>query len=389
MAPPKSHIMVVGAGVIGLQTSLSLLEAGYEVTIVAEHFPGDVDDMYTSPRAGGQWRSHALPGQEQCEWDIQTFKCWKAIVEEEEKTPDLLLERRSGLAGYESNLYWDDPSHSPEILATKNQDPSNLWWAPYVPGFSRLQTPFPSANIKAGVTYKSFSFDPPRYIKWLFRRVLLRGIKTVHTKLPTSKGLPHALHVARAAALEECRREGRPFSIPVLFVNATGLGARNLVPDAAVHPVRGQTLLVRGEAHRIYTHVMSAGTHLSNEQIAYALPRNGTGTSLVGGSKQVGAWDTTEDAQLSETILQWAKRLAPELCGDNGELDVLSVQVALRPGRTGGARVEKEILKGCGEDGDDLVIIHSYGHGGSGFQNSVGSATKVVNLVEEHLDTRK
>lgn len=37
------------AGVIGLQTAISLLEAGYKVTIVAKHFPGDLSIEYTSP----------------------------------------------------------------------------------------------------------------------------------------------------------------------------------------------------------------------------------------------------------------------------------------------------------------------------------------------------
>jgi hypothetical protein len=37
------------AGVIGLQTTLTLLEAGYKVSVVAEYLPGDEDAMYTSP----------------------------------------------------------------------------------------------------------------------------------------------------------------------------------------------------------------------------------------------------------------------------------------------------------------------------------------------------
>jgi len=42
----------VGAGVIGLQTALFLLKAGFDVTMMAKHFPGDDDIEYSSPRAG-------------------------------------------------------------------------------------------------------------------------------------------------------------------------------------------------------------------------------------------------------------------------------------------------------------------------------------------------
>ena len=42
LSPPR-------AGITGLQTALCLLEAGYQVTIVAEHAPGDESAHYTSP----------------------------------------------------------------------------------------------------------------------------------------------------------------------------------------------------------------------------------------------------------------------------------------------------------------------------------------------------
>jgi len=53
----KQNVIILGAGVTGLQTALSLLATGkYEVTVVAQHFPGDLDIEYTSPWAGGFWR---------------------------------------------------------------------------------------------------------------------------------------------------------------------------------------------------------------------------------------------------------------------------------------------------------------------------------------------
>lgn len=52
MAIPPREIAVLGAGIIGLQTALTLLESGFDVTIIAEYWPGDVDINYTSPQAG-------------------------------------------------------------------------------------------------------------------------------------------------------------------------------------------------------------------------------------------------------------------------------------------------------------------------------------------------
>lgn len=52
-------VTVIGAGVIGLTTALLLQQRGYEVTVVAHHFPGDKDILYTSPVAGARWRTLA------------------------------------------------------------------------------------------------------------------------------------------------------------------------------------------------------------------------------------------------------------------------------------------------------------------------------------------
>lgn len=45
LTPPRPS----SAGVTGLQTALFLLDAGYDVTIVAKHLPGDLDIDYASP----------------------------------------------------------------------------------------------------------------------------------------------------------------------------------------------------------------------------------------------------------------------------------------------------------------------------------------------------
>ena len=46
-------VVVLGAGVIGLTTALEKRSnAKLDITIVADHLPGDIDHTYTSPFAG-------------------------------------------------------------------------------------------------------------------------------------------------------------------------------------------------------------------------------------------------------------------------------------------------------------------------------------------------
>lgn len=69
------------------------------------------------------------------------------------------------------------------------------------------------------------------------------------------------------------------------YVNATGIGARALVGDESVGPVAGQTVLVRGEAEAIRTRVGK-----EEGAIRYVIPRPGSGTSILGGTRGVGVW---------------------------------------------------------------------------------------------------
>ena len=63
-------------------------------------------------------------------------------------------------------------------------------------------------------------------------------------------------------------------------MNASGLGAKELVPDHTMFPVRGQTVLVKGEAK--YANTMNENR--------YVIPRPGSGTTILGGTREVGNW---------------------------------------------------------------------------------------------------
>jgi hypothetical protein len=55
----------------------------YNVTVVAEYFPGDESIEYTSPWAGGFWRTHVGLGPEDEEvrsWETETFKKWRELL---------------------------------------------------------------------------------------------------------------------------------------------------------------------------------------------------------------------------------------------------------------------------------------------------------------------
>ena len=253
-----------------------------------------------------------------------------------------------------------------------------IWWAPYVNNFRTLaehqepvcsvnaRTPSDAGRILEAVKFSAVSINVPQYLLHLQERARKAGALVIKARLPVEAGLQSAL----AAAESEVSKQGRRKAD--CFVNATGLGAAKLCGDKAMFPIRGQTVLVKGEAPSIFT-------RYGADYGAYCIPRPGSGTSILGGTKIANDWSETPDPEATARILKHARLNVPELMtGPDGGFEVVSVQCGLRPGREGGARVEREVVGG-------KRVVHAYGHAGGGYQNSIGSARLTMRLVEESL----
>lgn len=292
-------------------------------------------------------------------------------------------ERYLGLGVRESLMLW-----TTETTETEGENGEGLWWRDAVEGFKILSDDdiemelAGMGNCSPGnmdeptvfaVRYESVCINVPRYLEYLMGRVETLGARFVKAKIKTKGGVEGVVEgVLRVA------KGVRPRSKVDAVVLATGLLSKDFLPKEEadkLYPVRGQTVLVKGEAKRAITEIFKGG------EIIYIIPRPGSGTTIIGGYKQVGNWDDKEDVELTKEILRRARVLDPELTVPpwSGEkFEVLSVQVGRRPGRKGGPRVEmgRERVK-------EVRVVHAYGHEGAGYQNSVGSAEKVVRLLAE------
>ena len=113
-------------------------------------------------------------------------------------------------------------------------------------------------------------------------------------------------------------------------------------------------------------------------EVTYVFPRPGTDLFVLGGTKVPNQWSPTPDGEISNRIVERCRTIWPAL----GSVDVgiVATQVGLRPGREGGVRVEEEVVRI--EGGEEIRVVHQYGHAGAGFQLSIGSARKVLEIVE-------
>lgn len=416
---PRLTIAVLGAGITGLQIALSILsspssfpQSKVRVLVIGQHFPGDESIAYTSPWAGGHWRSHAHSSPEDAElrvWDAKTYQEWRRLLRFDgagkgevtgkangAKTGQEELEKEVGLGCRESILFWSEDTD--ETVGGTEGGGQGLWWRDVVSGFRVLsseelarashasgdragENDVDSGKIVFGARYDTVCINVPRYLQYMKERVMALGGEFVRATVRTEEGVEGVVEDVRRIVQEHDSQsafpnlESKGTELEALVL-ATGLLSRSFLPEeeaSKLYPVRGQTVLVSGEAPRAITHLFPGG------DIWYVIPRPGSGTTILGGCKEVGYWDEKEDQELTRKILERARGLVPELLTNGGnEFEILSVQVGRRPGRKGGPRVEieKEKMKA-------VRVVHAYGHEGAGYQNSIGSAEKVVKLLAE------
>ncbi|KAF4967978.1 hypothetical protein FSARC_4539 [Fusarium sarcochroum] len=318
----RDNIIILGAGIIGLDVALVLAERGYgkSITVIAEHLPGDTAPNYTSPWAGCNFSAISGTDANALKWDKAGYFHLSKLASER---PEESFVRRTP-----STEYWDDNGPRDKIQAMSD----------YLEDYN-----------------SSSSSQTLSYLRELQNEY---GVRFVRQKLPN-------IHTAFFSQTTQ-----------VVF-NCTGNAARSLpgVEDSKCYPTRGQVLLTH--APGVNTNIMRHG----KDYETYVIPRPfSKGHVILGGYMQRGNGDGATYSYETASILDRTKELSAEV--GNGDVDVIAAFSGLRPSREGGARVEREDITVAGQI---RTIIHNYGAGGTGFQAGYGMAMDAVRAAEPVL----
>jgi D-amino-acid oxidase len=293
-----ADVIVVGGGIIGLTAAVRLGEAGADVEVWAADDPLDT----VSAVAAAVWYpTHTDYSPRVLAWAAAAYQVFTRQAAQ--GLPGVLLRRNRNIGR---------PAGQP-------------WWAPAAGEVTLLDDE---------MRFTAPLVEMATYLPWL--RAQVRFVRRRVGRL--AEALAHA---------------------PVV-VNATGLAARDLAADPAVHPARGQIVLVANPGIEVSLRCSGSYVHPRRADV------------VLGGTFQEDDWNTVPDPATRDAILARCRQLVPELAG----APVLGEKVGLRPARHGGPRLDA-VTVGRGR------IIHAYGHGGAGMTLSWGCADDVARLCAE------
>ncbi|XP_012277457.1 D-aspartate oxidase [Orussus abietinus] len=331
------EVAVVGAGIIGVTTALAVKEAfpQIDVTIFADVFtPGTTGDG-----SAGLWGPYILKDTSEedilrwsgrtHEW-LQTF--WTSKFASEAGVCLIPVTRLTS-----SVKKYPEPKWASNVYGIQELTSEQL----------RELNEEHKARYTGGWQFLTFTCEPAKMLPWLLKKFKSLGGKVVKRKVEH---------------LDELFLEGYR-----IVINCSGLGAQKLANDSSVVPVRGQIIKVDAP-WMFHTYIVD------DDDGNYIIPN--IDFVILGGTHQEGDYDTKVRETDSRFIYEGCCRMERSL----RKSKVLTQWVGLRPGRQ---QVRLEVENPRIVNGLKCVIVHNYGHGGSGVTLSWGCALDVVEIVRK------
>ncbi|XP_050324917.1 D-aspartate oxidase [Bactrocera neohumeralis] len=336
------RIAVIGGGVSGICSAVQILEylksigVPVEVTVLSETFSPNT----TGDGSAGLWGPFLLGG-------TPTARVYRWSKHMHDFLEQIWLSEDAGEAGV---------CLIPCLRVTTTKMENDVFWKDIVYGCRQLtQNQLAALNIgrtkkfTEGMHFITYTSEPIKLLPYLMKRFEANGGKIVQQKI-----------VNLAEFITNSDYDA--------IINCTGLGSRECVRDNGMFPIRGQVSRVK--ASWLYCALLD-----ESDDGNYIIPN--CDTVVLGGTHQENDSNTKVCPNDKAFIVNGCRKILPAL----EHAQHLYDWVGLRPGR--------EALRLEAEKGGKKIVIHNYGHGGSGVTLAWGCAEDVLQLLKDELQARK
>ena len=320
----KHHIAIVGAGIIGMTNAILLLENNFKVTVFSKDNPLETN----SDAAVATWYSpdDSKPLLQRC--------CLESLPKFYE-----IMEKNS-LSGVEIIS---------EILYFRSEEAfkKSVWAKETLKKLVNLGDS-PAQQVKIPDFPFSILVHVPLINPTVYRSFMLEKFKS----------LSGVLNLKKVVSLDELT------DTHDIVINSAGWEAKYLTQDSSVYPVRGQIETMK------MTKDLKSDYSLNIEALsAYIVFRPSSHDCITGTTYQVGDSDKRIRETDKQEIIKKVSAFFPSIKG----VETIS-KAGIRCARSD-VRIETEEVNNLDKK---TLIVHCYGHGGSGFSASWGSAFKVL-----------
>ncbi|CAG9863905.1 unnamed protein product [Phyllotreta striolata] len=328
------QIAVLGCGIIGMTTAMRLQERfpGLKITIITK----ETSPNTTSDIAAGYWAPFSLqntPEGKILRWSSVTYqqllKWWK-----EGRAAEL------GICLLPGSYYTEEKNF---------QIPS---WLETTLGYEKLPAKCLEhlsrkygLKLTNGYTFTSFTWESSIALPRLQKQFIKNGGTIVKREVKSLKELDQFDAI----------------------INCTGWGAKVLVGDDKMIPIRGQVEKIEAP-WQFHVKIVD-----SPRKLGYVIPN--TRHCVLGGTAIV-----TDDTSVNEEQKLNIRKNCAEIAPSLSNARTKRYLVGLRPGRE-----EVRLQVQTNVNNKPPIIIHNYGHGGAGITLSIGCADEVAELVKDLL----
>jgi D-amino-acid oxidase len=327
MIPMKHRAAMVGAGVSGLTCGVVFAEHGHRTTIFAK----EIGQQTTSGAAAALWFPYDVePADKVIPWALETYRMLIDLARNPDSGVSMIELRQFSRTEKIQIPDWAIPLGAQAIV-------------PSLPAVMSSEVETSLKIFKSGFSLRVPLMDTTIYLDYLANRFVAAG-----------GSIAANTHFAQLEDVDP------KFDV---VINCAGIGARELVRDADLEPHRGQVAIVPRIKNLPYAVVCD------DVPLMYTIPRRND--CVLGGTNELSNDLAADSAMSTRIVAECTRALKIE------KPNVLAERVGLRPFRRSGVRVERDQLR------DGRIVVHNYGHGGSGFTLSWGCTKEVFELATD------